>query len=138
ETTVGGTLQHTGASPFCSAVRPAFVYNAPRPTTLQGSDYTWDPTSTTIAPNGRETAVYRAAMQDNDPIRRLCAGTGAGAAAAEDVCSHSGDLGLVLTINDVEEVAPHTGSDRYNPTPCVRSRTASVAPPEVFDAITQT
>jgi len=52
ETTVGTSLQHTGASPFCNAVRPAFVYASPQPTTLEGSDATWDPTSTVVAVNG--------------------------------------------------------------------------------------
>jgi hypothetical protein len=129
--------QHTGASPFCNAVRPAFVYARPQPTTLQGSDATWDPTSTESAVNGRETAVYRAAYQDNDPIRRLCAGTGVDSAPAEDVCSHSGDLGLLLPISDVQEPAPRTTADRYNAKPCVASGMTSVQAPEVFDAITQ-
>jgi cysteine-rich repeat protein len=136
---VGGVLQHTGASPFCNAVRPAFVFPDPRPTALQGSDATWDPTSTEFQwSNGLETAVYRAPMQDNDPIRRLCAGSGTRPAPAEDVCSHSGDLGLVLPINDVEEIAPRTNADRYNATRCDRGKMASVAAPDVYDAITQT
>ena len=137
ETTVDGALQHTGASPFCNAVRPAFVYAPPRPTTIQGSDATWDPTSKIFAANGKETSVYRAPMQDNDPIRRLCAGTGVGSSAAEDVCSHSGDLGLVLPIVDVAEVSPRTNADRYNATPCGRAKITSVTPPDVYDAITQ-
>lgn len=137
ETTVGGVLQHTGASPFCNAVRPSFVYQLP-PMTLQRPDITWDPTSTNVAGNGQETAVYRAPMQDNDPIRRLCAGTGMGSAPAEDVCSHSGDLGLVLPVLDVEELAPQTNADRYNARPCGRAKIAAVAAPEVFDATTQT
>jgi len=137
ETTVGGALQHTGASPFCNAVRPAFVYPIYVPV-LQGSDATWDPTSTEVVTNGRETAVYRATMQDNDPIRRLCAGTGAGTAAAEDVCSSAGDLGLVLPVNAIDESAPNTATDRYNAAPCGRARITVVAAPDVFDAAAQT
>src|SRR5262249_31496595 len=115
ETMVNGTLQHTGASPFCNAVRPAFVFPAPQPTCLQGSDATWDPTSKVKVPTcsgqapagagnvlDRETAVYRATFQDNDPIRRTCVGSGLiNLQASENVCSHSGDLGLVLPINEV-------------------------------------
>jgi hypothetical protein len=130
--TVGGNSvnQHTGATPFCNAVRPAFVFPA-TPTCLQGSDATWDPTQK-APPAGctRENAVYRATMQDNDPIRRPCN-------ANEDVCSHSGDLGLVLTMNDATEPAPRTNLDRYNATICVRGRLTSVSAPDVFDAITQ-
>jgi hypothetical protein len=137
ETTVGGVLQHTGATPFCNAVRPSFVYAAPQPTTLQGSDATWDPTAREVLPNGREIAVYRATMQDNDPIRRLCAGSGLGLGAAEDNCSHSGDLGLVLPINAVEENPPHSNLDRYNAKSCGRAVVTVVAAPEVFDASTQ-
>jgi hypothetical protein len=147
------TQNHTGASPFCNAVRPAYVFPAGlMPTALQGSDATWDPTSTNTVPgsattapvNGvtqRETAVYRATMQDNDPIRRTCFGSGAGTAASEDVCSHSGDLGLVLVMNDVPEEtlsSPRTNADRYNPNPCVKNRLVSVTAPDAYDAITQT
>jgi hypothetical protein len=154
ETTVNGALQHTGASPFCNAVRPAFVFPTP-PTCLQGTDATWDATSKATVQTcagqsavgagsvlTRETAVYRAVFQDNDPIRRKCVGSGAGTAAAEDVCGHSGDLGLVLSIADVPEETlnpPRTNDDRYNATPC-NGRSAgavSVGAPEVFDAITQ-
>jgi hypothetical protein len=138
ETVVGGVVQHTGASPFCNAVRPAFVYAMPQPTTLQGGDATWDPTSADALNNGREIAVYRAPMQDNDPIRRLCAGTGGGTAPAEDVCSHSGDLGFVLSVSNVEEAPPRTNADRYNANPCGRANLAIVAPPDVYDAATQT
>jgi|CZKU01.1.fsa_nt_gi ABC-type phosphate transport system substrate-binding protein len=148
----GVTTNHTGANPFCNAVRPAYVFPAATaPTCLQGTDATFDPTSkTTIATcagqtavNGvttRETAVYRSTMQDNDPIRRTCAGSGTSAtAAAEDACSHSGDLGLVLPMNDVPEetlATPRTNADRYNATACIRKVT-SVTAPEVYDAITQ-
>src|SRR5262249_3357193 len=134
ETTVGGVLQHTGASPFCNAVRPAFVFPSfpdAKFTCLQGSDSTWDPTQKNFGVGcQKENAVYPAAMQDNDPIRRTCVST-------EDVCSHSGDLGLVLPINDVAEVAPRTNADRYNAQPCARGPILSVTPPEVFDAMTQ-
>jgi hypothetical protein len=138
DTPVRGTLQHTGASPFCNAVRPAFVYPAgSTPTVLQGSDATYDPTSKNVAANGRETAVYRAVYQDNDPIRRTCAGSGGGTGPAEDVCSHSGDLGLVLPIADVERIAPRTLADAYNAAPCAAGKFISVAAPDVWDAITQ-
>jgi hypothetical protein len=155
ETALGGVVQHTGASPFCNVVRPGFVFASP-PTCLQGTDATWDPTSSkytggatcpgqlAVGANNvflRETAVYRAPFQDNDPIRRTCVGSGAGTAAAEDVCSHSGDLGLVLPMNDVPEETlnpPRTNTDRYNPSPCYRARLTSVAPPEVYDALSQT
>jgi hypothetical protein len=140
ETTVGGVVQHTGATPFCNAVRPAFVFPSPAPTCLQGADATWDPTQKNT-PTGctKETAVLRSTMQDNDPIRRTCSGaaTGAVGTVSEDNCSHSGDLGLVLTMNDVPEVSPHTNADRYNATPCVRGHFTSVTPPDVYDAITQ-
>lgn len=131
ETTVNGVLEHTGATPFCNAVRPAFVYPTPLPTCLQGSDATWDPTQKNLGTGcTKENAVYRATMQDNDPVRRLCH-------ANEDICSHSGDLGLVLTMNDATEPAPRTNADRFNTTACLRGRLASVTAPEVFDAITQ-
>ncbi|MBV9948776.1 MAG: hypothetical protein JOZ69_18150, partial [Myxococcales bacterium] len=129
--------QHTGASPFCNAVRPAFVFPSPQPTTLLGADATWDPTSTETAQNGLETAVYRSVYQDNDPIRRNCAGSATSTAPAEDVCSHSGDLGLVLPIPEVEELSPRSDADRYNASPCVVGRITSAAPPDVYDAITQ-
>jgi hypothetical protein len=86
----------------------------------------------------RETAVYRSTMQDNDPIRRQCFGSGAGTAAAEDVCAHSGDLGLVLPINDVPEETlnpARTNADRYNANPCVKGHLISVTAPEAYDAI---
>jgi photosystem II stability/assembly factor-like uncharacterized protein len=141
ETTVNGTLQHTGASPFCNAVRPAFVFPAPAPTCLQGADASWDPTSlNTPAGCSRETAVYTAPMQDNDPIRRLCFGTGVGTRAAEDVCSHSGDLGLVLPMVDVQEANDGVLSDplRYNANACALSHlNGGAPPPDVYDAITQ-
>jgi hypothetical protein len=143
EGTISGTttIQHTGFTPFCNAVRPAFAFPSPAPTCLQGSDATWDPTSKSLGTGcTKENAVYRATMQDNDPIRRTCvnaAGTvGTNNAVGEDVCSHSGDLGLVLPMNDVPEAAPRTPADRYNVTPCVRGRLASVTAPDVYDAIT--
>jgi hypothetical protein len=152
ETTVGGQLQHTGATPFCNAVRPGFVFASP-PTCLQGSDASWDPTSQSTVPTcagqaavgannvlAREVAVYRATFQDNDPIRRTCFGSGNGTFQAEDVCTHSGDLGLVLPINDVPEETlspPRTGADRYNAVPCVKGHYASVTPPQVYNAISQ-
>jgi hypothetical protein len=148
--TASTIVQHTGATPFCNAVRPAFVYPASptQPSCLQGSDATYDPTQrwTTLTggvpsfvpiapPAGlpacaKETAVYRASMQDNDPIRRPCA-------AAEQVCSHSKDLGLVLTMNDVTEDSPRSNADRYNISTCGAGAFASATAPEVFDAITQ-
>jgi hypothetical protein len=145
------TTNHTGASPFCNAVRPSFVFPASSaPTCLQGSDATWDPTSkTTVAtctgqlPAGagnvttRESAVYRSTMQDNDPIRRTCLGSGTGAGSAEDVCSHSGDLGLVLPMNDPVVLPSHTNADKYNATACQRGFNVSVSAPDVYDAITQ-
>jgi hypothetical protein len=232
-------LQHTGANPFCNAVRPAFVYpqsaagkcstatctttcgdgsactggmcttnnctvggtacgdastcvpSAPEPTCLGGPDSTWDATSANSGPgfcqplcatgltcvNGAciapppacspactpgqicsngvcinrtacvppaccpETSVYRATMQDNDPIRRTCFGAGnVPGAPAEDVCSHSGDLGLVLPMNDAPENGGTNGSsnaDRYNATPCSGGRVASVGAPDIYDAVTQ-
>jgi hypothetical protein len=200
-------VDNTGASVFCNAVRPAFVYpSASVPTVLQGSDATWDPTTSAMvagtagtapipvgttscgnattcappafcfdarcvtpctvatsnctapltcvanaaapAPNDgfcstttRETAVYRSTMQDNDPIRRQCFGSGAGTAAAEDVCAHSGDLGLVLPMNDVPEETlnpPRTNADRYNANPCIKGHLTSVTAPDAYDAIGQT
>jgi hypothetical protein len=139
ETIVSGAVQHTGANPFCNAVRPAFVYPSPVPTCLGGPDRTWDPTSKNV-PAGctSETAVYRSTMQDNDPIRRKCVGSGTSTtAAAEDNCSHSGDLGLVLVMNDVSEKAPRSNADRYNANTCSPGSFTSVTPPDVFDAITQ-
>lgn len=241
--------QHTGASPFCNSVRPAFVFPAasnwggsppasPTPQCLQGPDFTWDPTELELGscplggssmpglcmpnqnqacspacvhngalqricqsgvclgdatpntctsacggntpicvggvctglfattncasacPSGqtcyggfggsggtcstgapvcasgtccRENAVYRATMQDNDPIRRKCN-------IHEQACSHSGNLGLVLPMNDVPEPNPSLPAggnvDRYNPMPCVTQYVTGV-PPEIFDAITQ-
>src|SRR5262249_34417034 len=131
-TLVNGASQQTGASPFCNSVRPAFVLPAPAPTCLQGADATWDPTSKNVpAGCNRETAVYRATMQDNDPIRRACVNATSGTlSVGEDVCSHSGDLGLVLPINQVPESSPRTNIDRYNANPCIR-RMASVTTPEV-------
>jgi hypothetical protein len=188
-------LQHTGANPFCNAVRPAFVFpqsaTNPAPTCLMGSDSTWDPTSANVgsgfcqprcgtglvcvngacvAPppacspactpgqicsNGTcvdrtacvppaccpETSVFRSTMQDNDPIRRTCfGGANIPGAPSEDVCSHSGDLGLVLPMNDVPENGGTNGTsnaDRYNATPCSGGRVTSVAAPDVYDAVTQ-
>jgi hypothetical protein len=140
ETTVNGVLQHTGANPFCNSVRPAFVFPSPAPTCLQGADATWDPTSKNLGVGcTKENAVYRSTMQDNDPIRRPCIGSGSTAigTVGEDVCSHSGDLGLVLPMNDVPENAPRSNADRYNATPCFRGNFTSASPPEAFDAITQ-
>jgi hypothetical protein len=188
-------LQHTGANPFCNAVRPGFVFpqsaTSPEPTTLQSPDSTWDPTSRNVgtgfcqpvcttgnscvngacvpspaqcappcaagsicsggvcvarsacAPPGCliEASVYRSTMQDNDPIRRTCAGAGnIPGAPAEDVCSNSGDLGLVLPMNDVPENGGTNGTsnaDRYNATPCAGGAILSAAAPDVYDAITQ-
>jgi hypothetical protein len=161
-------LQHTGADPFCNAVRPAFVFpqsaTQAAPTCMQGPDATWDATAKsaglycttggpgvcttvgavcnttgtcTACPN--ENAVYRSSMQDNDPIRRRCVGSGTGlpGTIAEDVCSHSGDLGLVLAMNDVPENTPRTNADRYNATRCAIGRFTSATAPEVYDAMTQ-
>jgi hypothetical protein len=137
-----------------------------QPTCLQGPDATWDPTSKlqgltcSVGPTGpvtclsaggtcnttgtcvacpRESAVYRASMQDNDPIRRPCAGAGTTAigTVSEDACSHSVDLGLVLPMNDAPENAPHTNLDRYNATPCAKGKFTSVAAPDAYDAVTQ-
>ena len=138
ETTVNGAVQHTGATPFCNAVRPAFVFPTPLPTCLQGSDATWDPTILPTAANlgscTREKAVYRATMQDNDPIRRACAGK-------EQVCPHGAPsckgLGLVLPMNDVPEPAPFNNADRYNATPCVANNFQAGPIPDIYDAITQ-
>jgi hypothetical protein len=161
-------LQHTGANPFCNAVRPGFVLpqstTVQPPTCMTGSEATWDPTqknpglyctvggSQTCITAGatcnttgvctacpRENAVYRATMQDNDPIRRPCVGSGTGAAGtvAEDICSHSADVGLVLTMNDVPEKAPRTNTDRYNAHQCSVGHFVSVTAPEVYDGITQ-
>jgi hypothetical protein len=101
--------QPTGFSPFCNAVRPAFAFPA-APTCLQGSDATWDPTFRTVGVGcTRENTVYRSTMQNNDPIRRLCINTGAAIPSiGEDVCSHSGDLGLVLSMNDASASAHRT------------------------------
>jgi hypothetical protein len=81
-------------------------------------------------------------MQDNDPIRRTCFGSGTSGVGtlAEDTCSHSGDLGLVLTMNNMPETADMgTTSDplRYNATPCARSHNVSASAPDAFDAVTQ-
>jgi hypothetical protein len=80
-------------------------------------------------------------MQDNDPIRRTCAGAGnVPTSPAEDVCSNSGDLGLMLPMNDVPENGGTNGStnaDRYNATRCSGNAITSVAAPEVYDAVTQ-
>lgn len=164
----------TGASPFCNAVRPAFVYDAPQPTCLQGSDFTWVPTncisnnlapipgaigpclvaanialtnchnpadnSATVARGSvpalgtsfdREKGVYRAPMQDNDPIRRPCA-------VNEQNCDHSKSLGLVVPMTQpIIDPATQTNTDRYPlllPVPL----TCVAAPiPEIFDAIVQ-
>jgi hypothetical protein len=157
-------LQHTGATPFCNAVRPGFALPLlALPTCLQGSDATWDPTEIATsaagcagqtlvgkqtAAQGRETAVYRSTMQDNDPIRRTCFGNAAGptGTTSEDVCSHSGSLGLVLPMNDIAEAGDNTAvcpasSDplRYNATQCIRaSNQLTTGPiPQVYDAFTQ-
>jgi hypothetical protein len=95
----------------------------------------------TACPN--ENAVYRSTFQDNDPIRRLCFGSGTsapGAQPAEDVCSHSGDLGLVLPMNSIPEsndVGTTSDPLRYNATPCVTGKFISATAPEVYDAMTQ-
>jgi hypothetical protein len=174
-------VQHTGASPFCNAVRPNFSISSTAATAcMLGSDATHDPTSvlltgappapTATAPGlfcsvggpgvcliagavcnttgtcmscTTENTVYRSTMQDNDPIRRLCFGSGTsppGALPSEDVCSHSGDLGLVLPMNDIPETGDVvTMSDplRYNATPCHVGFFASATAPEVYDAMTQ-
>src|SRR5262249_30451938 len=39
------STQGTGASPFCNAVRPSFVFSSPASTCLQGSDFTYVPTN---------------------------------------------------------------------------------------------
>jgi hypothetical protein len=196
-------LQHTGADPFCNAVRPGFVLPGtanpalpqsatnPEPTVLQSPDSTWDPTSRNVGtgfcqpvctsgnscingacvpspaqcapacPAGSicsggvcvarsacvppgclmENSVYLATMQDNDPIRRTCAGAGnVPEVPAEDVCSNSGDLGLVLPMNDVPENGGTNGTsnaDRFSASPCAGGLILSALPPTVFDAITQ-
>jgi hypothetical protein len=144
------TSDHTGASPFCNAVRPAFVFpSASAPTCLQGTDASWDPTSKNKiatcagqlavgagAVTSRENAVYRATMQDNDPIRRTCVGAGT-VNPSEDVCSHSGDLGLVLPLNDTLLLPGHTNADRYNAAQCMKGFFVSVSAPDVYDAVTQ-
>jgi len=89
-----------------------------------------------------ENAVYRSTMQDNDPIRRTCFGAANGALGtfAEDNCEHSGDLGLVLVMNDVPETGDvGTTSDplRYNASPCVRSHFSSATAPDVYDNFNQ-
>lgn len=138
----------TGASPFCNAVRPAFVFS-PAPTCLVGSDRTWDPTvciavgpgpctaanveaHTCTDPGGvfMEKGVYRAAMQDNDPIRRPCA-------TSEQVCDHCKNLGMVLPMSEPLIKAPLTGADRYHATLAAANTFAAVPIPEIFDAITQ-
>ncbi|MBV9949521.1 MAG: hypothetical protein JOZ69_21945, partial [Myxococcales bacterium] len=155
-TTLGGDgglttttlIQHTGATPFCNAVRPSFVFptsslqpqclagDSGNPTSAgrTGQDATWDPT--TLCPNPaapagtcsngpsgarvnaagctRERGVFVSTMQDNDPIRVPCAGSGRPGRWQEDVCSHSGDLGLVLPMNDVPE--PNSGNVAREPT----------------------
>src|SRR5262249_51637654 len=120
--------------PFCNAVRPAFVFPAPQPTCLQGSDATYDPTINPTAANlggcPREKAVYRSSMQNNDPIRRACA-------TNEQVCSHSRTLGLVLSMNEPFIAVPQTNADRYSPSSCTRGVFTTGPIPEVFDAITQ-
>jgi hypothetical protein len=153
---------HTGATPFCNAVRPSFVFPVPQPTCPVGSDSTWDPTvctqtaATPVAPctatnvannvctdptSGltKERAVYRVTMQDNDPIRRLCN-------AREQVCHHgpagARSLGLVIPINDVPEtgVLPQGSSnaDRYNATACGSPNHFAPGPiPNIYDNITQ-
>jgi hypothetical protein len=156
-------VQNTGASPFCNAVRPSFAYPTKdasgnliaQPRCLQGSDAVWDPT--TLCPAAgpatcatwsgttdgctRERGVFRSTMQDNDPIRRSCVGTGA-LNPSEDVCSHSRDLGLVLPMNDEPE--PNTGNaagvaaDRYNNTfGCQTGGFAAGPLPNMYDATTQ-
>ncbi|MBV9948777.1 MAG: hypothetical protein JOZ69_18155 [Myxococcales bacterium] len=180
--TTTSITQHTGATPFCNAVRPSFVFptTTQQPTCLAGdpgsstssgrtgTDATYDPTTLcpnpaapagTCTPGGtntataavnaagctRERAVLVSTMQDNDPIRMPCGGAGRGLAAGqEDVCSHSGDLGLVLPMNDVPE--PNTGNSafeptanntqRYNAVNCGASFTASQVP-DIYDAVTQ-
>jgi hypothetical protein len=175
-------VQHTGASPFCNAVRPNFALSQTVPTTcMQGSDATHDPTSVlltgsppaatatgpglfcsvggpgvclvpgavcnttgTCEPCQSENAVYRTNFQDNDPIRRTCFGTGTIAPPtgqnSEDVCSHSGDLGLLLPMADVAEVGDNgsvSDPGRYNATPCHAGSFISATAPEVYDAMTQ-
>jgi hypothetical protein len=139
---------HTGATPFCNAVRPSFVFpqssTTVQPTCPVGADSTWDPTvNVNIAGNictdpvsGRtkERAVYRATMQDNDPIRRACS-------AKEQVCSHGAaacrGLGLIMTMNDVPEPAPFSNADRYNATACASNNFQAGPVPDIYDNITQ-
>jgi hypothetical protein len=131
---------------------------------MVGSDATWDPTQknpglyctvggtqtcttagATCNTTGvctacpRENAVYRSTMQDNDPIRRPCVGSGTGmpGTVAEDICSHSADVGLVLTMNDVPVNSPLTNADRYNAHQCSVGHFVSVTAPDVYDGITQ-
>jgi hypothetical protein len=81
-------------------------------------------------------------MQDNDPVRRTCFGSGANAAGnlGEDNCSHSGDLGFLLVMNDVPETHDSgTTSDplRYNATQCTRGKFTSATLPDIYDMVTQ-
>jgi hypothetical protein len=89
-----------------------------------------------------EPTVFRSTMQDNDPIRRPCVGAcNIAGVPCEDVCTNSGDLGLVLPMNDVPEAGGTNGTtngDRYNPTACgTLGATLSVGAPNIYDAITQ-
>jgi len=150
---------HTGATPFCNAVRPSFVFPAPQPTCPAGADNTWDPTvcvaatgscsaanatnntcTDSISGRVKERGVYRVTMQDNDPIRRTCV------VGREQVCPHGPaagrSLGLVLPMNDVPEtgVAPQGASnaDRYNATACGAPNRFAAGPiPQVYDNISQ-
>jgi len=144
---------HTGATPFCNAVRPSFVFPVPQPTCPVGSDNTWDPTVCVaqtpscsnpsvnicfdpLSGRTKEKGMYRVTMQDNDPIRRACV------VGREQVCPHgpaaSRSLGLVLPMNDVPEPAPFTNADRYNATPCGSPNRFAAGPlPQIYDNVTQ-
>jgi len=66
--------------------------------------------------------LYAPDFQDNDPIRRTCAGTNSGnpvptTTATEQVCSRLGNLGVVLPIPAVDNIVGGVAA-AYPTTPC--------------------
>jgi hypothetical protein len=107
-------LPEASASPYCNARRATDTWAAP-------------PAPPSQPPNA---PPYYADFQDNDPIRRSCAGTGnlpltpggePPNEPTEQVCSGRGDLGLVLPIAPPPVTATNSPVP-YPVTPCSRGK----------------
>jgi hypothetical protein len=103
-------------SPYCNVRRPRDTY----PRVIPGPALSGTSNTLNMAP-------YYPEFQDQDPIRRLCAGRNDSALGggqplnrpAEQVCSLDGHLGLVLPINPAA-VDPTQSPIPYPNTPCAR------------------